>query len=315
MKTPGLPEFINENYPAGPFTIAATLETNGQRRAYRLEAPGGRFVVKLTDPGRPEEVVRADVGTPLYLSGQGFPAPRPLPARDGRMYLPYGDRFVYLYEFIEGEHPLPREDFYRRLGGLLATLHSLPVPGEAPKSGYVPREILAETRAMLLKVRSFVGDPGELTGEAQRAIVPELLEMIDRFPSFTGLPRGIIHSDPYFVNLIEAPGGELYLIDWEDGGVSYPLLDVGYVLAFLCSFTPRDRVQWGVPGPETGLVARPDWGEAFLSAYQAARPLTAEEQRLLPDAVRLSFLVYMVDWDGGELILDNYRRMKLFDDL
>ncbi len=306
-------EFLNDHYPAGPFTIAAALETNGHRQAYRLEAPGGHFVVKLTDPGRPEEVVRADVGTPLYLCAQGFPAPRPLPSGDGRMYLPYGDRFVYIYMYIEGRHPLPREDFYRFLGSLLAKLHSIPTTAAIPGSGYVPGQILADARTLLLRVKSFVGDPGPLTPEEQRAIVPELLDMIDRFPSFDNLPRGIIHTDPYFVNLVETPGGALWLIDWEDAGTSYPLLDIGYVLAHLCSFTARDRAIWGVPGPAEGLVSRPDWARAFLSAYEAIRPLTAAESSLLPDAVRLSFLAYIVDWDSGKLILDNYRRMKLFE--
>jgi homoserine kinase type II len=309
---PGLIEFLNDHYSAGPFTIAAVLETNGHRQAYRLEAPQGEYVVKLTDPGRPEDVVRADVGTPLHLCSQGFPAPRPLPSGDGRMYLPYGDRFVYIYRYIEGRHPAPWEGFYRRLGSLLAELHSIPPTAAIPGSGYAPGQILTETRAMLLRVKSFVGDPALLKPEEQRAIVPELLDVIDRFPSFENLPRGIIHTDPYFVNLLETPGGALYLIDWEDAGVSYPLLDVGYALAHLCSFTARDRGKWNVPGPPDGLVSRPDWARAFLDAYQAVRPLTQEESSLLPDAIRLSFLAYIVDWDEGALILDNYCRMKLY---
>src|SRR5512147_2539185 len=128
MKPTALLEFLNEQYTGGPFTITAEFDTNGQRQAFRLDSPGGPFVVKLTDPGRPEEVVRADVGTPGYLCAQGFPAPRPIATVDGRMYLPYGDRFVYLYEYIAGGHPFPREDFYRRLGSLLARLHALPAP-------------------------------------------------------------------------------------------------------------------------------------------------------------------------------------------
>jgi Ser/Thr protein kinase RdoA (MazF antagonist) len=308
-------EFLNEHFSAGPFTLVCMLETNGQRKAYRLQAPGGWFVAKLTDPGRPEAVVRADVGTPVYLCAQGFPAPRPLAARNGQFYLPYGDRFVYLYEYIEGAHPTPREDFYHRLGALLGRLHAIPPAVEIPLSEYKPEQILAETRAALRQVKAFIGDPGDLSFEQQQAIVPELLDMIvdmiDRFPSFAALPRGIIHTDPYFVNLIETPGGALYLIDWEDGGISYPLLDVGYVLAHLCSFTARDRKVWGVPGPVEGLVSRPDWARAFLEAYEGARPLTQAERSLLPDAVRLSFLAYMVNWEGGELILDNYRRMIL----
>jgi hypothetical protein len=226
------------------------------------------------------------------------------------------------------------------LGGLLARLHSLPVGGEVPaassgaegrlavpESGYRPEQNLPGLRDALRQVDSFIGEAGPLTPREQRAIVPELLELIERFPSFDRLPRGIIHSDPYFVNLIETPAAssgveappavpanDLYLIDWEDGGVSYPLLDVGYVLAHLVTFTPRDRAVWGVPGPESGPNWRPDWGREFLDAYQAVRPLTAEEQRLLPDAIRLNFMEYIPNWGTSELILDNYLRMKMVEE-
>jgi Ser/Thr protein kinase RdoA (MazF antagonist) len=289
------------------------MPTNGQRKAYCLVAPGGKLVAKVTDPGRHEAVVRADVGTPQYLSGQGFPVPRPVAARDGRLYLPFGDRFVYLYEYIEGSYPKPREVFYQRLGGLLGHLHSITPQGQVPPSDYTPPVILADAREMLLRSKTFLGDPGDLAPEMLPGIVPELLEMIDRFPSFEALPKGIIHTDPYFVNLIEAPDGSLSLIDWEDGGISYPLLDVGYVLAHLCSFTARDRKKWEVPGPEKGIAARPDWAQVFLEAYEAARPLSSLERTLLPDAVRLSFLAYMVEWGSDGLILDNYLRMKRLD--
>jgi Ser/Thr protein kinase RdoA (MazF antagonist) len=306
-------DFLNNQYPYGPFTILSRMQTNGQRKAYCLEGPGGKLVAKVTDPGRAEGVVRADVRTPQYLSGQGFPAPRPLAARDGQLYLPFGDRFVYLYEYIEGGHPKPREVFYHRLGGLLGRLHSIAPDGQVPQSDYTPPNILADSRDMLKRAKSFLGDPGDLAPEALPKIVPELLEMIERFPSFEALPSGIIHTDPYLVNLIEAPGGELFLIDWEDGGISYPLLDVGYVLAHLCSFTARDRRIWDVPGPAEGIVSRPDWGRVFMAAYETARPLTSLERALLPDAVRLSFLAYMVEWGSDGLILDNYLRMKSFD--
>lgn len=311
---PDLLAFLNDQYSAGPFTILSTMQTNGQRKAYCLEAPGGKLVAKLTDPGRSEAVVQADVGTPQYLCSQGFPAPRLLAARGGQRYLPFGDRFVYIYEYIEGVHPQPREDFYRQLGALLGRLHAVPQSGAVPRSGYIPSEILAESEAALRLVQSFVGDPGDLLPEMFPKIIPELLEIIDRFPSFSALPQGIIHTDPYLVNLIELPSGALHLIDWEDGGISYPLLDVGYVLAHLCSFSARDRKIWGVPGPAEGPLLRQDWVQVFLSSYNAVHPLTIAERDLLPDAVRLSFLAYMVDFDTGALILDNYLRMKLFDE-
>jgi Ser/Thr protein kinase RdoA (MazF antagonist) len=306
-----IPEFLDANYPCGPFHIETAYITSGQRRAYRVRGAKGQYVCKLTDPGRAESVVRADVGTPEYLSEQGFPAPRLAEALNGDLYLSYDDRFLYLYEHIPGEHPRPKAGFYKRLGRLLAHLHNLPPDARVPESDYRPERILAEVRQALLACDLFIGDPTDLTPAEKQAIVPELVDIIDRFPNFDRLPRGIIHSDPYLVNLVETPGGDLYLIDWEDGGVSYPLLDVGYVLAYMVTFTAQDRGLWGVPGPEAGPDYHPNFGKEFLDAYQAIRPLTGEELRLLPDAIRLSFIEYIPNWGTTELILDNYRRMKM----
>jgi hypothetical protein len=80
-----LTDFLNAHYPCGPFVIEASLETSGHRQAYRVRGAEGSYVCKLTDPGRPEEVVRADVGTPAYLSAQGFSAPRTVAARGGEL--------------------------------------------------------------------------------------------------------------------------------------------------------------------------------------------------------------------------------------
>jgi len=298
-----LKAFLASHYDLGEIIIEKRLAANGERAVFRVRGRQKRYVVKVTDPFRPEAVVRADVSTPHYLAAHGFPAPRPLASCGGQLYLPYGDCFLYLYEYIEGRNPRPGTDFYRRLGRLLARLHSLPASDEVPRSGYRPEEVLPGVRLALERV----------SRADEKPAASELLEMIERFPSFAEVPEGIQHSDPYFVNLVEDQPGSLYLVDWDDGGTAYPLLDAAYVVAHLCTFTARDRRIWGVPGPQEGLVWRSDWAKAFLSAYQEVRPLSPIERRLFADAVRLSFLVYIPEWGADGLIMDNYWRMKMVD--
>jgi len=298
-----LAEFLRDHYNLGSVVVEERLETQGRRAAYRVRGADGQWAAKLTDPARSESSVRADTGALLYLAGQGFPAPRLLPARDGRLYLPYEDRCVYLYTYIEGGRPRPADGFYRRLGGLLARLHCLPVVDGIPRSDYRPEEMLPGVRQALAAVRQ----PDQLAAAA------ELLQMAEGFPSFADLPEGIQHSDPYFVNLIEDRQGQLHLIDWDDGGLAYPLLDAAYAVAHLCTFTARDRQKWGAPGPSEGLVWRPDWAAEFLGAYQAVRPLTRRERERFADAVRLSFLIYIPFGDERGLIMENYQRLKMVD--
>lgn len=135
--------------------------------------------------------------------------------------------------------------------------------------------------------------------------------MIAEFPSFEGLPESLIHTDPYYVNLLDGLDGRLYLIDWEDGGISYPLIDVGYV-GHLTTFLPHDRVELGLAfdGPVAWL---PDWAQAFLDGYQAVRPMTKGEQELFPWAVRLNFLQYIWEWDERRILSENYQRMKILE--
>jgi hypothetical protein len=122
---------------------------------------------------------------------------------------------------------------------------------------------------------------------------------------------GIIHTDPYFVNMLEDGSGKLYLIDWEDGGISYPLLDVSYV-GHLSTFLPHDCQKWNL-APEGEITWRPVWAQAFLDGYQSVRRLASLEKELFGQAVWLNFLAYVWEWNEQRIIPENYRRMKVLE--
>jgi thiamine kinase-like enzyme len=189
-------------------------------------------------------------------------------------------------------------------GALLARLHTLPVDNTARTSLHRPAALLDEVKEWLLDAPD--------TPEQQR-MAQEMLGMIAEFPSFEGLPESLIHTDPYFVNLVDGADGRLYLIDWEDAGISYPLIDVGYV-GHLSTYLPHDRLDLGLSGDEA-ITWRPDWAQAFLDGYQAVRALTKREQELFPWAVRLNYLMYIWEWNERRIIPENYQRMKLLEEL
>ena len=134
----------------------------------------------------------------------------------------------------------------------------------------------------------------------QTNVIP-LIGDIDQFPSFDHLPQSIIHTDPYFYNVIQN-GDKLSFIDLDDAGVAPALIDIGYVLAHCCTTTPSDRKELGVGGE--GIIWHGEWAKSFLEGYQSQRPLTDEEKRLLEDAAKFGMLVYIVDWDDNTKLSD-----------
>lgn len=317
---PRILALLSTHYGLESVRVLRRFATNGRREAYLLQTEAGLLVLKLTDPGRPEELVRSDTAILTYLAHFDFPAPLPVPARDGSLYLPFEERFFYLYRFLAGEKPRPSAAMLAACGALLARLHSLPVDAGARASLHRPPYLLEELRGYL---RAAPDEP------EQRAMAMELEALIAGFPSYAELPEGLIHTDPYYVNLVAGADGGLRLIDWEDAGISYPLIDVGYV-GHLATFLPQDvaalKPEFGTPeGPETSsprppkgaveIAWRPDWAAAFLDGYQSVRRLSALERELFPSAVRLNFLIYIWDWDRRRIIPENFRRMRLLEEL
>ncbi len=296
---------ILRQYPAlDGFRVEECLKTSGQRRAYLLNSAAGRFVLKITDPQRAEEVVKCDTGILEYLGEVDFPSPRLIHTRSGQAYLPLEDRFLYVSAYLPGKHPKATPEYYSKLGQLMARLHSLPFPAEMRRSQHRPKGLLEEVRGQLNQA---MGGDAE-----QRWMAEQGLKRVEAFPDFSGLPEGIIHTDPYFVNVLEDGAGSLALIDWEDGGISYPLMDVGYI-GHLVTFLAHDRQNWQVSG-EGEITFKPEWAQLFLRAYQQARPLNALERELLPAAIQLNFLMYLWDWDRQRLIPENFRRMQWLEE-
>jgi Ser/Thr protein kinase RdoA (MazF antagonist) len=189
------------------------------------------------------------------------------------------------------------------LGLILARLHSLPAGGNLAASENTPANIFAEIKPFLEGIKDL----------QQKPYAQEMLETIAAFSDFSGLPVALIHTDPYFVNLLEDSQGGLYLIDWDDTGVSYALLDVGYVIAHLCTFTPREQEQWQI-NPRARIAWQAGWAKLFLDAYQSIRPLTGEEKAFLPHAALFNMIEYVQDWDNHTLIEDNCLRYRILKD-
>jgi len=294
--------FLSEHYKVTNSYILRKLQTKGERSALLLKADEGVYVVKISDPNRPEKTVQSDTGILSYLEIYEFAAPRLLLTRYGKGYLPYQSSYLYLYGYIEGEHPTPGIEFMKQVGKQLANLHRIPHSSYNKFSSYYPTQILREVRSFLVQALD----------TDQRIMAVDLIKQVDSFPSFDSLPRSLIHTDPYIVNWIEDRSGKFFLIDWDDAGIGIPLLDVGYGVAHLSTYPRHEAERWGVP--VMGQITwREDWSRTFFDAYNSVRPLSSEELKLFPFSIKLSFLAYIWDWDMQRVIPENYERMQIFN--
>ncbi len=189
---------LKRYYELEQVQVVCQFETKGQRRAYLLQTEMGELVVKITDPDRPEEIVKSDTAILAYLERFDFPAARLMTNRDGRLYLPFENRFLYLYAYLQGTPPRASTRFFHQAGSVLARLHSLQTDEAARTSLYRPAYMLDEIREF---VRQAPGTP------EQQDMAGEVLALVDEFPPFEDLPEGLIHTDPYFSNFIEMASG------------------------------------------------------------------------------------------------------------
>ncbi len=160
--------------------------------------------------------------------------------------------------FLEGEMlSVVDEARARRIGGVLARLHQLPIP-----PGFAPNH--AMNREIMVSIAAAAKDL-DFSGWLAAA-----LEQIPR--DWQDLPVGLVHGDLFPDNLIEVEGGALVPIDFEEVCL-YPLVfDIGMALAGFANV--------GCLSPGTAV--------ALLAGYRADRKLNASERAAVPTMVEFA---------------------------
>ena len=181
-------------------TLTAPLQSlpvKGDRRVFLLQTTQGTYIAKLSDLGRTEIQIERDVTALIFLDRRHFPAPRIVKSSAGFPFLRFNGRYLYLYAYIEGQPPRPDGDEFQRLGTLLSRLHNLPAADYPRVSGFTPDAEFPLVQKLLRDARS----------AALSDQVDELLHDIATFPTFDTLPEALIHTDPYFANMVQRSDG------------------------------------------------------------------------------------------------------------
>ena len=221
-----IPEEVLAHVPgftAGGPAWAERLPGGTMNRSFRVETAAGMFVARIHNDAA--AALGADHGREARLHAAAAAAG----LAPALVYIDPGYHFMIM-DHVPGptwtEEDLGRPERLRQLGSTLRVLHSVAPPAVAPF------DIGASIERLHERLCAALPDEGA-----------HLSQLIDRARAALHVsdnasrPAGVVHHDLHHTNLIGT--GRLFLLDWEYGSVTDPLLDLACVLAYYPRATPH----------------------------------------------------------------------------
>jgi len=215
-----------------------------------------------------------------HLAERGIPVPNPAPDRNGQILHSLKGKPAAVVNKLRGRSELaPGLAHCSSVGAMLARMHlaghdfNLHQPNlrgltwwNATLPAILPN-VSAEQRSLLL---------GELAYQNH----------IAASSAFKALPTGAVHADLFRDNVMFEGCGLTGFFDFYFAGCDTFLFDIGVCLNDWCIDLPSGQHD-------------AERADAFLNAYQAVRPLTAQERTLLPALARAGALRFWISrlWD------------------
>ena len=213
-----------------------------------------------------------------HLIAVGVPLPALRRTLDGDTVTGYRDRPVIVCDYVAGTSPDPPASVtVRRIGTLLATAVHRPAP--AGMGLLSPHLRLADTDAHTLD---------ELPDTEFGRWARRTWQAVSHVPDQPGTTVPI-HADLFPDNVIVTSDDDLVLIDWEDGSLDLPVIDLGMAILGLCctpSFSPS-RVWALLLGYQDGGASLPDLdllrdAARYAAVLVALRRYRWQQKRNLP---------------------------------
>jgi Ser/Thr protein kinase RdoA (MazF antagonist) len=253
-------------------------------RAYRMDVPLPEYF-RGSGPASVTDWLLGRAATLEWLAARGYPAPRVVPTREGdpvgiaACWVTLGTTFATGGALVPGQLGM--------LGAALGRLHALSLQAAAPGPDGVPAPGLASWHpaaaipaalARLAAVAPLLPGQWRPLHEQFRAT---LLAVQAAAP---GLPRAVVHGDAWPKNAVVTPDGQAALIDWENGGLGLPVVDLGHCLM-------ESHLDPGLPaGQPAAWHIQPDPGRvaAVLDGYTRWRQVHDSEREILPEGIRFA---------------------------
>ncbi len=250
---------------------------------YFCDTSTGRYVLTLFERLSFEQL-------PFYLhlmkhlADRGIPVPGPKADATGEILHRLRGKPAAMVDRLRGSHRLaPDAAHCAMVGQMLARMHLAGRSYERVQPNLRGLDWWVETVPVLLP----------FLGSAQRELIERELafqQQLAASSAHASLPRGVIHGDLFRDNVMfdAAPEGDRLggFFDFYFAGVDALLLDIGVCLNDWCIAV------------DSGRLAE-DRALAFVQAYDAVRPLTGAELRLLPALMRGAALRFWISrlWD------------------
>ncbi|MCA0423601.1 MAG: homoserine kinase [Proteobacteria bacterium] len=261
-----------------PYDVGGLVSFRGiaegvENSNYVLEAEKGRFILTLYEKRVKVEDLPFFLGLMEHLQKKGINCPLPVRARDGQMLHQLAGRPAALITFLNGvSYRRPTPQHCAELGRTLAQLHNaaggfaLTRPNALGVDGWRPLYMMARDGADSVQ-------PG-----LQALIDGELGHLEQVWPR--ALPDGVIHADLF-------PNNVLFLGDALTGVIDF---------YFACNdaFAYDLAICLNAWCFESDFSFNLTKGRAMIAAYEAVRPLSAEEKASMPLLCRGSALRFLL---------------------
>ena len=279
---------VLREYDLSPDARLAPLH-HGENTTFRVDDPvsGRRYCLRVHRPGYQSiDAIRSEIQLLDSITRQtDLIVPRPVPTRDGEPLafaeidgVP-GRRTVVLFDWIAGRFPKQLTPAtVARSGVTLARLHEL-AQSFVPPSGFIRPVVYTDYRGRTLG-ESLDASAIQIGGKVRAAIEQAHERAVAVRTALRRTPDvyGVIHADFHRGNFIVRRGGVVAPIDFDDCGWGHYLQDLAVPMM---QYTAR---------PENAPRA-----QAFLRGYRSIRPLSREEEALLPYFALLRH-TWMLQW-------------------
>ena len=241
---------LKTNYPL--HFVGMEFHRSAGSISYIVTASGKRYFLKIIRPAF-VDTAHSSIDIHLHLLDNGVPAPSIIHTKAGNPYVsvsqPDGVYLYVLYEYLAGGEPDIKKDALE-LGRLTGRFHQV-------MQNY-PGKLVERSRLFFIDryIRLL-----EKKGYAKASVFESYgLEMWDKVRH---LKKGYCHGDLYIGNVLKAPDGKMYLLDFDTSCQAFPMYDV----MMLCNRT--DYFQFRQEEYDASKAAL----DCFLPGYLQFAPL------------------------------------------